>query len=134
MAHTLLAFHAHPDDESLLTAGTMARAASEGHRVILVVATDGNEGEASSRFAADGRLGERRLGELRESARALGVARVEHLGYADSGLGPQTLPDPRGRTRFIRADLDVAAGLLAEVLREESVDVLLTYEIGRAHV
>jgi len=90
MAHTLLAFHAHPDDEAMLTAGTMARAAAEGHRVIVVVATDGNEGLASSSFAADGRLGERRLDELRESARALGVARVEHLGYADSGLGPQT--------------------------------------------
>ena len=128
MSHTLLAFHAHPDDESLLTAGTMARAASQGHRVILIVATDGNEGLASSSFAADGHLGERRLDELRQSARALGVARVEHLGYADSGLGPQTLPDPPGRTRFIGAEIDDAAGLLADILREESVDVLLTYD------
>ena len=128
MAHTLLAFHAHPDDEALLTAGTMARAAAQGHRVILVVATDGNEGLASSSYSADGRLGERRLDELRESARALGVARVEHLGYADSGLGPQTLPDPPGQMRFIRADLDDAAGLLATILLEESVDVLLTYD------
>ncbi|MEP7191501.1 MAG: PIG-L family deacetylase [Actinomycetota bacterium] len=128
MSHTLLAFHAHPDDEALLTAGTMARAASQGNRVILVVATDGNEGLASSSFAADGRLGERRLAELRESARALGVARMEHLGYADSGLGPQTLPDPPGQTRFIRADVDEAAGRLADILREESVDVLLTYD------
>jgi LmbE family N-acetylglucosaminyl deacetylase len=128
MAHTLLAFHAHPDDEALLTAGTMARAAAQGHRVILIVATDGNEGLASSSFAADGRLGERRLDELRESARALGVARVEHLGYADSGLGPQTLPDPPGQTRFIRADTDRAARLLADILIEESVDVLLTYD------
>jgi LmbE family N-acetylglucosaminyl deacetylase len=128
MAHTLLAFHAHPDDEALLTAGTMARAAAQGHRVILIVATDGNEGLASSSFAADGRLGERRLDELRESARALGVARVEHLGYADSGLGPQTLPDPPGQTRFIRADTDQAARLLADILTEESVDVLLTYD------
>ena len=128
MSHTLLAFHAHPDDESLLTAGTMARATAEGHRVILVVATDGNEGLASSSFVADGRLGERRLAELRESARALGVVRMEHLGYADSGLGPDTLPDPPGRTRFIRADVDAAAGLLADILREESVDVLLTYD------
>jgi LmbE family N-acetylglucosaminyl deacetylase len=128
MSHTLLAFHAHPDDESLLTAGTMARAAAQGHRVILVVATDGNEGQASSSFVADGRLGERRLDELRESARALGVARVEHLGYADSGLGPRTLPDPPGQTRFIRADVDVAAGRLAEILIEESVHVLLTYD------
>lgn len=128
MAHTLLAFHAHPDDEALLTAGTMARAAAEGHRVIVVVATDGNEGLAASQFVADGRLGERRMDELRESARALGVARVEHLGYADSGLGPLTLPDPPGQTRFIRADVDEAAGLLADILVEESVDVLLSYE------
>ncbi len=128
MAHTLLAFHAHPDDEALLTAGTMARAAAEGHRVIVVVATDGNEGLASSSFVADGRLGERRLDELRESARALGVARVECLGYADSGLGPATWPDPPGQTRFIRADVDEAAGLLADTLLEESVDVLLTYD------
>lgn len=128
MAHTLLAFHAHPDDEALLTAGTMARAAAEGHRVILVVATDGNEGLAASNFATEGRLGERRLGELHESARALGVARVEHLGYADSGMGPQTWPDPPGQTRFIRADVDEAAGRLAEILLEESVDVLLTYD------
>jgi LmbE family N-acetylglucosaminyl deacetylase len=54
MAHTLLAFHAHPDDEAMLTAGTMARAAAEGHRVIVVVATDGNEGLAAGRFVADG--------------------------------------------------------------------------------
>ena len=128
MAHTLLAFHAHPDDEALLTAGTMARAAAEGHRVILVVATDGNEGLASTSFRADGHLGERRLDELRESAQALGVARMEHLGYADSGMGPKTWPDPPGQTRFIRADLDEAAGLLAEILLEESVDVLLTYD------
>src|ERR1035437_4568582 len=100
MSHTLLAFHAHPDDESLLTAGTMARAAAQGHRVILVVATDGNEGLASSSFVADGRLGERSLAGLREGARALGVARMEHLGYADSGLGPDTRPAPPGRTRF----------------------------------
>ena len=128
MAHTLLAFHAHPDDEALLTAGTMARAAAEGHRVIVVVATDGNEGLASNNFVADGRLGERRLDELRESARALGVARVEHLGYADSGLGPQTRPDPPGQTLFIRADVDEAARHLAKILLEESVDVLLTYD------
>jgi LmbE family N-acetylglucosaminyl deacetylase len=128
MAHTLLAFHAHPDDEALLTAGTMARAAAEGHRVIVVVATDGNEGLAASDFAAGGRLGERRLDELRESARALGVARVEYLGYADSGLGPSTLPDPAGQTRFIRANVEEAAQRLATILLEESVDVLLSYD------
>ena len=74
MTHTLVAFHAHPDDEALLTSGTMARAAAEGHRVVVVVATDGDLG--SPRTNSPGRraaVGERRLAELRESARALGV-------------------------------------------------------------
>ncbi|WP_374968384.1 PIG-L deacetylase family protein [Terrabacter sp. BE26] len=132
MPHTLLAFHAHPDDEALLTSGTMARAAAEGHRVILVVATDGELGLASAEFTGDGtapgRLAATRMDELRASARALGVARVEHLGYADSGLGPEVAPDPPGTTRFVRADVEEAAGRLAAILREERVDVLLHYE------
>jgi LmbE family N-acetylglucosaminyl deacetylase len=128
MPRTLLAFHAHPDDEALLTSGTMARAAAEGHRVVLVVATDGELGLAAQEFAADGALAGRRMAELRRSAAALGVARVEHLGYADSGLGPDVAPDPPGATRFVRADVEEAAGRLAAILTEEEADVLLSYE------
>ena len=128
MLRTLLAFHAHPDDEALLTSGTMARAAAEGHRVVLVVATDGELGLAAQEYAADGGLATRRRAELDASARALGVARVVHLGYADSGLGPEVAPDPPGRTRFVRADTEEAATQLAALLREEHVDVLLGYD------
>ncbi|WP_392465403.1 PIG-L deacetylase family protein [Arsenicicoccus cauae] len=130
MAHTLLAFHAHPDDEALLTSGTLARAAAEGHRVIVVTATDGDLGLTSSSYAGSAArsLGERRLGELMRSCAALGVARVEWLGYADSGSGSELYPDPEGMTRFVRADVDEAAERLARILREESVDVLLTYD------
>ncbi|MEO5981377.1 MAG: PIG-L family deacetylase [Pedococcus sp.] len=128
MTHTLVAFHAHPDDEALLTSGTMARAAAEGHRVVVVVATDGDLGLAADEFAADGRLGDRRLAELRESARALGVARVEWLGYADSGMSGELDADPDGRVRFVRADLDEAAHRLAAILRDEDADVLLSYD------
>ena len=42
---TLVCFHAHPDDEVISTGGTIARAAAEGHRVVLVVATNGDHGE-----------------------------------------------------------------------------------------
>ncbi|MCH8628142.1 PIG-L family deacetylase [Arsenicicoccus piscis] len=126
---TLLAFHAHPDDEALLTSGTMARAAAEGHRVVLVVATDGDLGLTGAEFAgAEGELGRRRLAELQASADALGVARVEYLGYADSGMGPELYPDPPGRQRFVRAPVDEAAERLAAILREEQADVLLTYD------
>jgi LmbE family N-acetylglucosaminyl deacetylase len=126
--HTLLAFHAHPDDEALLTSGTMARAAAEGHRVVVVVATDGELGLAAGEFTGGGELAATRRLELEASARALGVARVEHLGYADSGLGADVPPDPPGVTRFVRADVEEAAGRLASILREEQVDVLLHYE------
>lgn len=128
MSRTLLAFHAHPDDEALLTSGTMARAAAEGHRVVLVVATDGELGLAAREYAADGGLATRRMAELERSAQALGVARVEYLGYADSGLGPTVAPDPPDRSRFVRADTEEAAGRLAALLVEEQVDVLLGYD------
>lgn len=126
MRLTLVAFHAHPDDEALLTAGTMAWAAAKGHRVLLVIATDGDPGLAEDE--PGGRLGARRLAEARESARVLGVARVEYLGYADSGLGPEAYPDPPGRTRFTHAPLSEAAERLAAILRAESADILLSHD------
>jgi len=43
--YTLVAFHAHPDDEAIITAGVMAKANADGHRVVLVVATKGELGE-----------------------------------------------------------------------------------------
>jgi len=128
MPRTVLAFHAHPDDEALLTSGTLARAVAQGHRAVLVVATDGDLGLAAGAYTAGGRLGERRMAELHSSAASLGVGRVEHLGYADSGLGPDLDDDPPGRTRFVRTDVDEAAGRLADILREERADVLLSYD------
>ncbi|HYN30612.1 MAG TPA: PIG-L family deacetylase [Dermatophilaceae bacterium] len=128
MTRTLVAFHAHPDDEALLTAGTMARAAAEGHRVVLVLATDGGVGLAAADFRAGAGLGAVRLDEARASASALGVSRVEWLGYADSGSGAELLPDPPGRVRLCRARPEEAAERLAAVLRTERADVLLGYD------
>jgi LmbE family N-acetylglucosaminyl deacetylase len=118
---TVVAFHAHPDDEVLMTGGTLARAAAEGHRVVVVVATDGVMGEVPVSGSA-------RLAELRASAAVLGAARVVHLGYADSGNGGTLLPDPADRARFVRAPTGEAAGRLADVLREEQADLLLSYD------
>lgn len=119
---TVVAFHAHPDDEVLLTGGTLARLAADGHRVVVCVATDGVMGPATDAGAGT------RLDELRASASVLGVARVVHLGYADSGHGALLYPDPPDRTRFVRAELDEAAGKLAGLLRDERADVLLSYD------
>ena len=122
---TLVFFHAHPDDEALLTAGTMARAAAEGHRVVLVVATDGAAGLAASGY---GDLGAVRSRELATSAAALRVARTVSLGYGDSGLHGDMVRDDGGPARLCATPLPEAADRLADVLREESADVLVTYD------
>ncbi|MBK5305811.1 MAG: PIG-L family deacetylase [Frankiaceae bacterium] len=123
MPFTLVAFHAHPDDEALLTAGTLARAAAEGHRVVLVVATAGEAGLVRGGGTGP-TLASRRLAELERSAAALGCARVEVLGYADSGLHGES----GGENAFARADVDEAAGRLCRVLEDESADVLTVYD------
>ncbi len=56
------------------------------------------------------------------------MARVVHLGYADSGHGAVLYPDPPDRARFVRADPAEAAARLAAILREERADVLLGYD------
>ncbi|WP_240322717.1 PIG-L deacetylase family protein [Austwickia chelonae] len=130
MSHTLVAFNAHPDDEALLEAGTLAEAAARGHRVVLVVATDGDQGMTSQSYRdSDGRtLGERRLNELRSSAASLGVSEVIHLGYADSGMTGDLPPDPPGRERFLRADPQDVVDRLVEILQAEQAQVLLGYD------
>ena len=117
---TIVAFHAHPDDEVLLTGGTIARLAAEGHRVIIVVACDGDMWAGPDQG--------RRLAELRTSAAILGAEKAVHLGYADSGHGPVLFEDPPGRTRFARADTGEAAGRLAALLVDERADLLLGYD------
>lgn len=120
---TLVTFHAHPDDEAFLTAGTMARAVRDGHRVVLVIATQGEAGEADLSMVDGGDLGRQRMLEAEASARAIGVHRLVFLGYADSGLGEDVPADA-----FSRVDVEEAAGRLADILREESADVLTTYD------
>jgi LmbE family N-acetylglucosaminyl deacetylase len=136
---TIVSFHAHPDDEALLTSGTLARAAADGHRVVIVVATAGEAGLAREDWAAHA-LGRRRTAELEESARAIGAARVEVLGYPDSGWSTGTTVDatrggngvdsgePSAPTPFSRMNLDTLATDLAALLTEEAADVLTIYD------
>jgi LmbE family N-acetylglucosaminyl deacetylase len=127
VAYTVVSFHAHPDDEALLTSGTLARIAAEGHRVVLVSATAGELGLASSAFGTAETLASHRREELQRSAAAIGAARVEFLGYGDSGLDGRALPAD-GREAFARADVEAAAQRLAALLAEEGADVLTSYD------
>lgn len=124
---TLVCFHAHPDDEALSTGGLMAKAAAAGHRVILVTATRGEQGEPKPGVLHDGeQLWERRVTETAESAAILGAEPPRFLGYEDSGMvGEPTNDNP---DCFWQADLNEAAQRLAEILDEVSADVLTIYD------
>jgi LmbE family N-acetylglucosaminyl deacetylase len=124
---TLVCFHAHPDDECIATGGVMAKASKEGHRVVLVVATKGENGEVPDGFLDPGEeLWQRRVKETEAAADVLGVHRVEFLGYVDSGMIGTPENDVPGS--FWMADIDEAAERLATILREENTDVFTIYD------
>jgi LmbE family N-acetylglucosaminyl deacetylase len=124
---TLVCFHAHPDDEAIGTGGTIAKAAKDGHRVVLVVATRGELGEYPDGFLAPGEtLAERREKEMADAARVLGAARHEFLGYRDSGM--MGTPQNDDAESFWQADVQEAAQRLAKILVEEKADVLTIYD------
>jgi LmbE family N-acetylglucosaminyl deacetylase len=123
---TIVFVHAHPDDEASLTAGSMARAADAGDRVVLVFATHGDHGEAPPDLAEGESVVDRRRREARISADVLGVAAVRWLGYSDSGMtGWAQNHDPQA---LHNADVDAAAARLVAVLDDEDADVVVGYD------
>ncbi|PVZ09641.1 LmbE family N-acetylglucosaminyl deacetylase [Actinomycetospora cinnamomea] len=123
----MVTFHAHPDDECISCGGVMRAAADAGHRVVLVVATRGEHGEIVPGVLTVGEtLAERRVRETHDAAAVLGVARVEFLGYTDSGMVGTETNDAPGS--FWSADVEEAAERLAAILREEDAEVLTVYD------
>ncbi|TMR00701.1 GlcNAc-PI de-N-acetylase [Actinomadura soli] len=129
---TLMAVHAHPDDEVLGTGGLLARCAAEGVRTVLVTCTNGEQGDDSGGVkpgepghnAAE--VAQRRLAELRESAGLLDIGHLELLGYRDSGMaGWSTNDDPEA---FANIPLDESAGRLAELMERYRPQVVVTYD------
>ncbi|MGZ4615989.1 MAG: N-acetyl-1-D-myo-inositol-2-amino-2-deoxy-alpha-D-glucopyranoside deacetylase, partial [Actinomycetes bacterium] len=132
----MLLVHAHPDDETIGNGATMARYAASGTHVTLVTCTLGEEGEVLvphlASLAADqnDELGQHRIGELATAMEALGVTDHRFLGgpgrFRDSGM--MGLPTNERRDCFWQADLEQAARLLVEVVRETRPQVLVTYD------
>jgi N-acetyl-1-D-myo-inositol-2-amino-2-deoxy-alpha-D-glucopyranoside deacetylase len=126
---TLMAVHAHPDDESIGMGGTLAKAVKDGRRVVLVTCTRGELGEivVKDMDTPDNhrRLGEIRAGELEAAMGVLGVTEWENLGYRDSGMmDTDGNRDPRC---FWQADIDEAARRLTWLIRQYKPDVMTTY-------
>ncbi len=128
---TLMAVHAHPDDESNSTGGTLARYSAEGVRTVLVTCTNGEFGDAPGKIKPDQEghdpddVARIRLGELKVATEALGVSHTEVLGYRDSGMSgwPQN-EDPRA---FHHQPDDVVAARIVELFEQFRPQVVVTY-------
>ena len=106
----------HPDDEAIFCGGTIRGLADRGRRVVIVAATSGDTADGAPSAA----LRETRRLELEVAGEILGAAAIHHLGYVDSGIGPDA-----GSESFARVPVESAAGQLAAILEAERVDALV---------
>lgn len=111
----VLGLFAHPDDEVFCVGGTIARAAQAGADTAIVSLTQGEAGQIRDSAAATRRtLGAVRVGELRASAAALGVAGVDCLDLGDG--------------RLAQLPFDVVVAEVRSVLERHAPDVVVTFD------
>jgi LmbE family N-acetylglucosaminyl deacetylase len=91
---------AHPDDAEFGVAGTVARWARGGARVVYLLATDGDKGSEDPSIRSE-ELAALRRAEQQAACAILGVETVEFLHYADGYLEP-SLALRRDMARMIR--------------------------------
>jgi LmbE family N-acetylglucosaminyl deacetylase len=129
---TLMAVHAHPDDESSSTGGVLARYSAEGMRTVVVTCTNGELGDGPGHVKPDEEghdehdVANRRLTELKLACEHLGVSHLELLGYHDSGM-----PEWRHKHRdevFCNVPVDESAGRLVELFERYQPNVVVTYD------
>jgi len=129
---TLMAVHAHPDDEASTTGGILARYSAEGVRTVVVTCTNGELGDGHE-AAKPGEEGHdeswvvaTRRRELEESCEILGVTALELLGYKDSGM--MGWPQNEAEGSFWKTPVAEAAGRLSELVERYRPQVVVTYD------
>lgn len=129
---TLMAVHAHPDDESSSTGGVLALYGGQGIRTVLVTCTNGEYGDGPKHVkpGEDGHdpsaVAKTRLAELESATTHLGVSHVELLGYHDSGM-----PDWEFKEKpdvFCNVPLETSASRLVDLFEKYQPDVVVTYD------
>ena len=129
---TLMAVHAHPDDESSSTGGVLAAYGDQGVRTVVVTCTNGEFGDAPGgvKPGQDGHdeqaVAQLRLAELREACKILGVTDLEPLGYHDSGMPDWDYKDrPSAFCNIPTAEVTARIAALIERYRPQ---VVITYD------
>jgi len=133
--YTLMAVHAHPDDESSSTGGLLRLVAEQGHTTIVVTCTKGALGEVKipglrlnprQDPADQQRLALIRQEELAQATAILGVTQVYQLGYHDSGMAGWD--SNQHRQAFVQAHSEDVTGQLAALIRRHRPEVVVTYD------
>lgn len=115
----VLACFAHPDDESFTSAGTLALLAREGHEIVLLTATRGENGRGPDVGDIDSaELASLRERELRAATEVLGIAELRLAGLPDGG---------------VRAGLGRLQDEIVAVAGRFSPDALLTFGADGAY-
>lgn len=146
----MLFVHAHPDDESISTGGTIARLVDSGAIVTVLTCTRGERGEVippdlQHLAGAPEALALHREGELREALQALGVTDHRYLGdqgarwpgrpprrYRDSGMAwgpngavPLAEQEPES---LVAAEFGEVAADIAAVIVQVQPHVVVSYD------
>lgn len=134
---TLMAVHAHPDDEATSTGGVLARYAAEGITTVVVTCTNGELGDLPGGIKPDAEghdeelVVKTRLDELERACRILGVTHLELLGYRDSGMADW---EHKGhQDAFCNIPVDRAADRLSRLFETYRPDVVVTYNEHAAY-
>ena len=118
----ILAFFAHPDDETVFAGGALALLAGKGAQVHYLCATRGEGGETGEPpLCTQAELGEVREQELLCAVQALGGRSLTFLGYIDPRVGPEEELYPYTQ------DLTFLAGQVAATMRQFQADVLISH-------
>jgi len=118
----VLAFFAHPDDETMFLGGTLAHLARTGAQVYYVSATRGEGGELGEPpLCSREDLGSVREREMRCAVRALGGEGVDFLDYIDPEIGPENELYP------FTTDLEELTDQLLQRLIDLEPEVVLTH-------
>ncbi len=129
---TLMAVHAHPDDEASTTGGILARYSAEGIRTVVVTCTNGELGDGHQ-YSKPGDVEHdeawvvaTRRHELETSCEILGVTALELLGYRDSGM--MGWPQNEVAGSFWTTPVPEAAGRLSKLIEHYRPQVVVTYD------
>lgn len=129
---TMMAVHAHPDDEASSTGGVLALYSAQGIRTIVVTCTNGEFGDAPGGIKpgedghAEQAVAQLRLTELDKSIEILGVTDLETLGYHDSGM-----PDWEYKFRddaFCNVPIEDVADRIVGLIEKYRPQILITYD------